>query len=131
MVDHKDFDNLHNYAEIHDALRDIAKSSKNKIKWKEYYKFRQLNMIMADIKQFRDGSNRLYYDIIVKDLDYAYACTGHKIQGSTYEYILVLEDDINCNPRIKERNQIKYVAISRPKKLSIVYTTKALNDEKE
>lgn len=120
IVDHTDHENLHNYAEIHDGLKQIAKS--NKKEWKNYYKFRRESMIMVTINEFRDGSSRTRGDIIAKDFDYGYAITGHKAQGSTYDHVFVLEDDMSVNPKTKEMNQIKYVALTRPTTTAMILT---------
>lgn len=48
------------------------------------------------------------------DVNYNYAITGHKSQGSTYANVFVLESDIDVNRKIKERNRIKYTAFTRP-----------------
>ena len=47
---------------------------------------------------------------------YNYAITCHKSQGSTYEKVFVIEDDIDINPNLIERNRIKYTAVSRASK---------------
>ena len=46
---------------------------------------------------------------------YNYAITSHKSQGSTYTNTIVIDNDINSNPNIIERNRIKYTACSRPR----------------
>lgn len=46
---------------------------------------------------------------------YSYAITVHKAQGSTYTHAIVANYDINNNPRLIERNRIKYTAVTRPK----------------
>lgn len=120
IIDHLDEDNLHDFAELHDQYKNEAKL--NKKLWKRYYNFRRLNMLMVNIDKFRDGSNRSDYDVITKDLDYGYCLTTHKVQGSTYEHILILEDDINLNQKTKERNQIKYVALTRPRKTAVIFS---------
>jgi len=56
-------------------------------------------------------------------LDYGYAITGHKSQGSTYSHVFVMENDINDNWVLRERNQIKYVALTRPSLTATVFTT--------
>ena len=38
----------------------------------------------------------------------------HNSQGSTYVHTMILENDINCNQKVKERNQILYVSLTRP-----------------
>jgi hypothetical protein len=58
-------------------------------------------------------------------IDYGYAITAHKSQGSTYNQVFINEINIDKLNRVKERNQIKYVALSRPRKNAIVLTNKS------
>ncbi len=65
--------------------------------------------------------------IIEKDLDYGYALTAHKSQGSTYDCVYVDYQDFNkiqnrwhyqhqmMENKSKEKNQLLYVAVSRAK----------------
>lgn len=122
IIDTEDRNNLHLYAEMHDFFRDMGKS--NKKNWKKYYEFRRCNVLMKTITTYRNGLLRGSGDIIVKDIDYGYAITGHKSQGSTYSHVFVMENDINNNWVVKERNQIKYVALTRPSLTATVLTTK-------
>ena len=122
MVDSNDYDNLHLYAEMHDYFRDMGMS--NKKMWNKYYEFRRHSLIMVTVEKFRNGTLRGSSDIIKKDLDYGYAITGHKSQGSTYSHVFVMENDINENWVLQERNQIKYVALTRPMISATVLTTK-------
>lgn len=122
IINTEDRNNLHLYAEMHDFFRDMGKS--NKKNWKKYYDFRRNNMITKSINTYRNGQPRGSWDVIVKDLDYGYAITGHKSQGSTYSHVFVMENDINANWVIRERNQIKYVAITRPSISATILCTK-------
>jgi ATP-dependent exoDNAse (exonuclease V) alpha subunit len=122
IVNSNDFENLHNYAEQHDMYRDMAKS--NKKLWSKYYEFRRNNLIMVSIDKFRNGMYRSTYDTISKDLDYSYFITAHKAQGSTYQNVAVIESDISMNRNIYEKNQILYVAMSRPEKTCLILTTR-------
>jgi exodeoxyribonuclease-5 len=122
IINVKDHDNLHLYADMHDFFRDMGKS--NKKNWKKYYEFRRCNILMKTIDKYKNGLYRSSQDVIVKDLDYGYAITGHKSQGSTYSHVFVMENDINDNWVMKERNQIKYVALTRPSLTATVLTTK-------
>lgn len=122
IIDSLDHNNLHLYAEMHDFFRDMGIS--NKKNWKKYYEFRRSNLLMVNIDKYRNGLYRSNKDTIVKDLDYAYAITGHKAQGSTYSHVFVMENDINDNWVLKERNQIKYVALTRPSISATIMTTK-------
>jgi hypothetical protein len=121
-VDANDHNNLHLYAQMHDFFRDMGKS--NKKAWNKYYEFRRCNLLMKTIDKHKNGLYRSSGDVIVKDLDYGYAITGHKAQGSTYSHVFVMENDINDNWVLKERNQIKYVALTRPSLTATVLTTK-------
>jgi hypothetical protein len=122
IIDANDHDNLHLYAQMHDFFRDMGKS--NKKAWNKYYEFRRCNLLMKTIDKHKNGLYRSSGDVIVKDLDYGYAITGHKSQGSTYSHVFVMENDINDNWVLKERNQIKYVALTRPSISATVLTTK-------
>ncbi len=69
-------------------------------------------------KRGKEKSWIKYYDFIRRfaDVSYAYAITAHKSQGSTYNTAFVLEDDIDVNTNIVERNRIKYTAFTRSSK---------------
>lgn len=56
-----------------------------------------------------------YYDLQKwsANITYNYAITGHLSQGSGYKNVLVLEDDINVNRNVVERNRIKYTVCTR------------------
>ena len=122
IIDVNDHDNLHLYGQMHDFFRDMGKT--NKKMWSKYYAFRRSNLLMKTIEKYKNGLYRSSGDVIVKDLDYGYAITGHKSQGSTYSHVFVMENDINENWVLKERNQIKYVALTRPSRTASVLTTK-------
>lgn len=76
IIDANDHDNLHLYAQMHDFFRDMGKS--NKKAWNKYYEFRRSNLLMKTIDKHKNGLYRSSGDVIVKDLDYGYAITGHK-----------------------------------------------------
>ena len=120
IVDTSDQENVDNYIRIHNSLE--SKAIGNKFRWGEYYAFRGSNLLPVAIP--RKGKRD-----IVKDIDYAYAITAHKSQGSTYKHVYVLENDIDRNRNIKERNQIKYVAMSRASHTATVYTTRKVEQK--
>ena len=83
--------------------------------------FNKLLMIMKRIAILKKGADKswvVYYNLLRRyaDVGYGYATTGHKSQGSTYNTTFVLEDDIDANWNIVERNRIKYTAYTRPSK---------------
>ena len=73
------------------------------------------------------------YLIIEKDIDFSYCLTSHKAQGSTYRVAFIDEPDfdklrdrynynIGCEIKsTKEKNQLKYVAYTRPTDIAYVY----------
>jgi exodeoxyribonuclease-5 len=66
-------------------------------------------------KKGKDKSWLVYYNFLRKyaDVNYAYCTSAHKSQGSTYNTTFVLEDDIDMNWDIVERNRIKYTSYTR------------------
>lgn len=125
IVDINDYDNLHHYAEMHDFFKDMAKN--NKKLWRKYYEFRRNNLVMTDIDKFRNGMFRNTGEVIVKDIFYGFFITTHKAQGSTYDFCYIMSNDIEENRIIKERNQLRYTAMSRPSKLATVLCSRIDN----
>jgi len=66
-------------------------------------------------KKGKDKSWLVYYNFLRKyaDVNYSYCTSAHKSQGSTYNTTFVLEDDIDMNWDIVERNRIRYTAYTR------------------
>lgn len=114
IVDVNDHDNLHRYAELHDKYKEIGKNRKEFGSWTQYYDFRRHNILMKTITKHKDGKPRTKYEVINKDMDYGMAITAHKAQGSTYTHVFVMENDMDANWLIKERNQLKYTSFTRP-----------------
>jgi hypothetical protein len=85
-------------------LRNLAQKAKmREIPWSEFYRAKES----------------------VMDVGYNYALTSHKVQGSTYRNVYVVEDNIMSFPDNRERvNRMMYTAISRPSKKLVIYSTK-------
>lgn len=49
-------------------------------------------------------------------VDYIYAMTTHKAQGTTVQNVFVVERDMNLNQDVIERNKLKYTAFTRAAK---------------
>jgi nucleoside-triphosphatase THEP1 len=79
------------YKQLLTKLKNSAKSKKDKTLWALYY----------DVVKWNDN------------ISYNYAITAHRSQGSTYTNTLIIEEDIDKNPRLVERNRIKYTAYTR------------------
>jgi len=84
----------------------------------EFNKFANVLRLRAIEKRGADKSWLHYYNFLRRyaDVNFAYAITAHKSQGSTYNTTFVLEDDINMNLDVVERNRIKYTAYTRASK---------------
>lgn len=122
IVDITDHENLHLYGQMHDFFCEMGKG--NKKMWRKYYDFRRNNIIMCDIDKYINGMYRNISDIIKKDIDWGYSCTVHKIQGGTLNTVFILDTDIGLNWVLREKNQIFYVAVSRPTTIAYVLSNR-------
>ena len=99
------------------------------------------NKIFGDSEMFSDS-----FMVVEKDIYYGYAITSHKSQGSGYECVIADEHDFQkvsekwntrfrrLETRIREKNQLRYVAFTRAKQeLYIIYDVAdvAENGQKE
>jgi exodeoxyribonuclease-5 len=114
--------NLHLYAQMHDFFKDCAKS--NKKMWNKYYEFRRNNLLMKNIDKYQNGRLRNSGEVIVKDLDYGYFLTCHKVQGSTYQHVTIILSDFEENWVLREKNQLFYTALTRPELTATILCSK-------
>jgi hypothetical protein len=84
----------------------------------EFKKFANVLRLRALERRGADKTWLHYYNFLRRyaDVSYSYSITAHKSQGSTYNTTFVLEDDINMNLDVIERNRIKYTAYTRASK---------------
>jgi exodeoxyribonuclease V len=75
-------------------LEQKARQQWTRLNWKAYFELKQ---------QFAS-------------LNYGYAITTHKSQGSTFQNVFVVDQDIDCNSNRGEAAQCRYVAYSRTAK---------------
>ena len=116
VLDHSDSFTIAKYCQISNALVSAAKSSSVKLraqKWREYYTFRESCLLLTNIA---NNQGKIIYP---RDLDYGFALTAHKSQGSTFDTTLVDVNDIVYNKYgqpytdAEEINRRLYVACSR------------------
>ena len=89
VIDHRDAFTIQKY---HKTITDLINSAKSAnggtrvAKWKAYYEFKKKYLIAANVI---DRTGKILYD---RDIDYGFAITAHKSQGSTYDAVFV---DVN------------------------------------
>lgn len=117
IIDHTDKFTIQKYINISNELINTAKTANSKIraqKWRDYFKFKETCLLLTPVLK-SDGKTILYN----KNLDYGFALTVHKAQGSTFDNVFV---DVNnivfdrlCHIRgdIKQINRSLYTACSR------------------
>ena len=125
VVDHKDIGNMMLYIKISNELITTAKTANTRLrsqKWKEYYDFKENCLLLTNIIS-SDGKI-----LFSRDLDYGFALTAHKSQGSTFDTTFVDVNDIVFDKYgqpytdAEEINRRLYVACSRAKnKLYLKY----------
>ena len=125
IVDHTDKFSINMYVKTSRELINAAKNANSSVRssrWKEYYKFKESCLLLTNIIN-RQGTTEFS-----RDLDYGFALTAHKSQGSTFDTVFVDVNDIiydkNGNPytNVEEINRRLYVSCSRCKnKLYLKY----------
>lgn len=124
VIDHRDKYTVLKYHKILTELKDYALYAHGgtRVKrWKEYYDFRKKYLLATNI------TSQTAEVIHERDLDYGFAITAHKSQGSTYETVFVDINDMvynnkTCKPYADQDNLLRrlYVACSRAKKELII-----------
>lgn len=91
VINHKDKFSIQLYYKvINDLIKDAktATSGTRATKWKAYYEFKKNYLIATNIT---NSYNKILVD---RNLDYGFALTSHKSQGSTYDSVFVDINDI-------------------------------------
>ena len=118
IIDHTDSYTVQRYVQINNSMIEAAKTARANIrneKWKSYFAFKEYCLLMVNIIS-PDGKI-----ITSRSLDYGFALTSHKSQGSTFDTALVDVNDIVFDKYgqpyadAEEVNRRLYVACSRCK----------------
>lgn len=95
LINHKDPYSIKEYYRVIKTLEENAKKANihdRSSYWKAYYDFRKKYLIATNIV---NRENRVLHP---RDLDYAFAITAHKSQGSTYDTVFVDIQDMIFMP---------------------------------
>ena len=90
ILDHRDKYSITKYLEVVQTLISEAKKATGGTRasrWKEYYDFKKQYLLITNVKR----NNQILYP---RDIDYAFAITSHKSQGSTYDVVFVDLNDM-------------------------------------
>ena len=123
VIDHRDKYTILKYHQTITNLINLAKSSTGAVRvarWKDYYNFKKQYLIAANVV---DKQGRTLYE---RDIDYGFAITAHKSQGSTYDTVFVdvnnMVYDKNGYPYANQDDLLRrlYVGCSRAHKELII-----------
>lgn len=122
ILDHRDKFTILQYDKvIKNLIADANANVRNKsAKWRAYFDFKKKYLLATTIKN-KNGNV-----IHKRDIDYGFAITSHKSQGSTYENVFIDMNDIIYDRNGKPYNNIDemlrriYVACSRASKQVII-----------
>lgn len=130
VIDHRDKFSILKY---HKTITDLISAAKSAnggtrvAKWKAYYEFKKKYLLATNIVDRKD-KNKI---ICERDIDYGFAITAHKSQGSTYDTVFVDVNDMiykrNGKPYTNQDDLLRrlYVACSRAsKELILCYNSK-------
>lgn len=123
IIDHRDPYTIQMYHKVISGLIDSAKKATGgtrSAKWSTYYKFKRKYLLATNVVS---RANTIIYS---RDLDYGFAITSHRSQGSTYDNVFVDLTDIvydkngNIYGDIDDMVRRIYVACSRARKNLVI-----------
>lgn len=128
IINHKDRETLVAYYTIvnnmmKDAMNETDHSVRTKL-WRKYYEFKNKYLLCTNILDKNDPTKI----VLDRDIDYGFAITSHKSQGSTYENVFADLNDMlydkngHVYTNVDDVLRRVYVAFSRAKhSLTISY----------
>jgi exodeoxyribonuclease-5 len=113
IVDHNDKASIQEYKTKYDFYQEKSKEGE----FAAFASWKANHLVLRD------------YGVANRTINNSYAINTHKAQGSTYDHVFVIEDDITRLPEgaketpdvIENINRMLYVAMSRPRKTATVF----------
>ena len=105
IIDHSDRFTIEKYLQISRSLIAQAKEAKKTYRsqaWKNYYEFKESCLLLTNI--INNISRVIEFS---RDIDYGFALTSHKSQGSTFDTVLVDVNDI-----VYDKNAFNFILYS-------------------
>lgn len=124
VINHKDKFTIQKYYKTVTDMINAAKTATGGTRvsrWKDYYRFKKKYLLASNIV---DKSGNILYK---GDIDYGFAITAHKAQGSTYDTVFVDVNNIiydrNNVPRANQDDLLRclYTGCSRAHKELVLY----------
>jgi hypothetical protein len=107
-------ENLSAFIKAQDCILDTMNKWKGKKDWGSYFDFRnKFRLLGAPLNE--EGTSSRILGKTSKDVDYAYALTIHKSQGSTYDNIYMDVQNIRACGEANLALRLLYTGLSRPK----------------
>ena len=121
VINHKDRETLVAYYNIvnsmmKDAMNETDNNARTKL-WRKYYEFKNKYLLCTNILDKNDPTKI----VLDRDIDYGFAITSHKSQGSTYENVFADLNDMLYDKNGRVYTNVDdvlrrvYVAFSRAK----------------
>lgn len=102
------------YPKFAEEVEFLYNRAKRERRWRPYFAFRDNFILMHD---FYTEDQSL---ITKKDIDFGYAITVHKSQGSTYNNVAIAYSNLLTCRDEKERARLVYVAVSRTRHVNLL-----------
>ena len=119
------------YSQNQNALNDIADTiqrliifAKNAKGRDKAFVIQEIDRIKNEIMVDRDITDERGYTVIKKSIDFGYAITSHKSQGSTYKHVVIDKVDMDnaFGGDLATAQRMYYTAVSRATTTVTVYT---------
>ncbi len=116
IIDHTNIEKFKSIA----VPRYLNATAKRGSYWNTYNTFKEKHLCLVDV-YINDNKPKNFSNLLCKkDLDFGYALTVHKSQGSTYENVAVDLVNIYRNWEEPVRNRLVYVATSRARNMNLL-----------